>query len=154
MAIGGGRQLQEHDPDDRRAGCIGKIAKGLGAVAVIALLSHLIFALLGPKDTPTAEEAAKQKLSKQQSMAVSTAVQMIKESLRNPASADWVRVTASKDGSIVCVTVRAQNGFGGMSIGQYSAHEYHLSQSTAQWNQYCAGRALEDLTQAVRMRSE
>ncbi len=74
----------------------------------------------------------------------------LKENLRNPASADWVSVNANDDASVVCILLRAQNGFGGMSVDSYTYINGKYREGTSAWNRYCAGKSLYNLTDTVR----
>jgi hypothetical protein len=53
-------------------------------------------------------------------------------------------------GSVVCLTYRSRNGFGGMNreFAVYAAGK--PSQSVAAWNKHCAGKSLNNLTSAAR----
>jgi hypothetical protein len=74
----------------------------------------------------------------------------LKENLRNPSTADWVSVLANDDASVVCIVLRAQNGFGGMSVDNYTFSNDKFSESASVWNRRCAGRQMNDLTTVVR----
>ena len=74
----------------------------------------------------------------------------LKENLRNPSSADWVSVLSNDDATVVCVVLRAQNGFGGMTVDDYAFVNGKGSTSTYLWNRHCAGKYLHDLTTMVR----
>jgi hypothetical protein len=83
--------------------------------------------------------------------AVLLATKILKENLRNPASADWISVNSNEDGSTVCMTVRAQNGFGGMNIEHYAVVDQKFSESATTWNKSCAGTGFYDLTPTVKL---
>lgn len=57
----------------------------------------------------------KEKEYKQYS-AVSVVTNRIKEAQRNPASVKWEQIRANEDGSVICISYRSQNGFGGMNL--------------------------------------
>ena len=76
----------------------------------------------------------------------------LKENLRNPSSADWVNVLANNDASVVCIVLRAQNGFGGMNVDSYTFARGKLRQDADAWNTWCAGKSLYDLTDSVKWR--
>lgn len=50
------------------------------------------------------------------------------------------QILANDDGSVSCMTYRAQNGFGGMNIGQVVFKYGDPSQSHASWRAHCAGK--------------
>jgi len=74
----------------------------------------------------------------------------LKENLRNPATADWVSVLANDDASVVCIVLRAQNGFGGMSVDNYAVVDGTISERATVWNRRCAGQPMNDMTTVVR----
>lgn len=92
-----------------------------------------------PKPAPTPEEEARFRK-------VAAVVMHIKKSLRNPASVVWEEIFSNDDGSIVCVTYRAQNGFGGLNREHISYAKEKLSLEPSRWNKHCAKKALNDMT--------
>ena len=96
------------------------------------------------------ESEAKEEQSKLRLAMVLLMARTLKENLRNPSSADWVRVLANDDASVVCIVLRAQNGFGGMTVDDYAIVNGKVSESAGVWNKYCAGKTMNDLTSTVR----
>lgn len=77
------------------------------------------------------------------------AAKAVKASLRNPDSLTIDEILANDDGSVICMTYRAQNGFGGMNIEHIVFRDGNPSQSHASWHTNCANKMLNDVT-AVR----
>jgi hypothetical protein len=73
----------------------------------------------------------------------------IKQAMRDPDSISWTSVLTSDDASVVCVTYRAKNGFGGMNIEHATGLAAGISTSTRKWNKHCATNlTLNDMTSA------
>ena len=75
----------------------------------------------------------------------------LKASLRNPDSLSFESILANDDGSVICMTYRAQNGFGGMNIGHVVFKNGEPSESHASWHGNCAGKLLNDVTAVQSM---
>ena len=69
----------------------------------------------------------------------------LKASLRNPDSLTFRSIGTNDDGGVVCITYRAQNGFGGMNLEHVVFRDGDPSQSAAAWNRTCAHKKLYDL---------
>lgn len=95
------------------------------------------------------EAEAKERQAQLRSSMVVLIARNLRENLRNPSSADWVSVLANDDASVVCIVLRAQNGFGGMTVDSYAFVDGKGSENTAVWNKRCAGKTLHDLTSTV-----
>jgi hypothetical protein len=72
----------------------------------------------------------------------------VKANLREPSSVEWVDISSSDDGSVVCVQYRAGNGFGGMNVESATAARGKLRTGTAAWNKDCAGKSLREMKHA------
>jgi hypothetical protein len=55
-----------------------------------------------------------------------SAVRTLKANLRNPSSVDWASVYTNEDGTVVCIILQAQNGFGGISVERYVSVDQKL----------------------------
>lgn len=69
-------------------------------------------------------------------------VRSIKASLRDPASVKWGNIQAGEDASVVCVSYRARNGFGGMNLEGATYAGGKLTTSGTAWQKHCAGKKL------------
>ena len=69
----------------------------------------------------------------------------VKASLRNPDSVVWSGILANDDASVVCIEYRAQNGFGGMNLGQIAYVKGKLQTSAAVWNKNCADKQMNNM---------
>lgn len=72
----------------------------------------------------------------------------IKAATRDPNSLSWVSVLANDDASVVCVTYRARNGFGGMNVEHVVGSALGISTSASAWNKSCANRDMHDMISA------
>ena len=117
-------------------------------IAGIFIMSAAI-AVFSPKpDAAPATQSAhkppadpKREAAFQRTVAV---VRSIKASLREPSSVQWEGILRNDDATVVCVTYRARNGFGGMNLEQAAYANGRISTSAAAWNKHCAGKTLTD----------
>jgi len=72
----------------------------------------------------------------------------IKTSMRDPDSLKWDRILSNEDGTVVCVTYRGRNGFGGMSREHVAYAKGAISPSTSAWNKNCAKKSLYEMKHA------
>ncbi|MEG3153304.1 hypothetical protein [Sphingomonas sp. RB1R13] len=75
----------------------------------------------------------------------------LKASLRNPESLTFKSIRASDDGSVICMTYRAQNGFGGLNLEHMLVKDGDPTQGAAAWNRNCAHKMLFDVTGVGRL---
>lgn len=61
----------------------------------------------------------------------------LKQSMRDPDSLVWEDIRANEDATVICLSYRARNGFGGMNreFAVYGGGK--ASQKPAAWNKYC-----------------
>jgi hypothetical protein len=85
-----------------------------------------------------AEEARFQK--------VAIAVRIVKSSMRDPDSFKLEFAGSNESGSVICMTYRAKNGFGGYNKEQVSIVDGRLSEAASQWNRNCAHKDLYDMS--------
>ncbi len=97
-----------------------------------------------------AADDEQKRLTDLRTSAVLLAAKTLKKNLRNPSSAEWVSVYANDDGSVICIILRAQNGFGGMNIEHYAFVNLELSEDASAWNKKCTGN-FYDFTRMVRL---
>lgn len=97
-----------------------------------------------------AEDERKKGLADTRFSAALLAVRTLKANLRNPSSADWMSVYSNEDGNVVCIVLRAQNGFGGMSIERYVSIDQEFKDWMTAWNKNCAGNGFFDYTWMIR----
>jgi hypothetical protein len=81
--------------------------------------------------------------------AAATAAQAIKKSARNPDSVSWEDIMTNEDGTVTCIELRAQNGFGGMSLEDIAVVNGQIKTSDAAWNKNCANKHLYDVKENV-----
>lgn len=75
--------------------------------------------------------------------------QKILQSARNPKSVTWSKILANDDASVICYELRAENGFGGMSIEQVAFINSALTTADGPWNKSCARKPLDNVTSDV-----
>ena len=70
----------------------------------------------------------------------------VKNASRNPDSVSWTAIMTNDDASLVCMELRAQNGFGGMTVENVSVFNGKISTDDGPWNKHCANKKLYDVT--------
>jgi hypothetical protein len=92
-------------------------------------------------------DPAKQLLQDRMQSVVATERE-IKTSLRDPDSAVWEKVLVNNDGSVVCIQVRAKNGFGGMARSSYVRYANKITDQTADIRKHCK-QPMHDVTDNI-----
>ena len=118
-----------------------KIAIGFAALVGLGMVAQTV---AGPSE-PQAE-TPEQKQSKHRGYVAYLSAKALKESLRNPDSLDFDEILANDDGSVICMTYRAQNGFGGLNLERVVIKDGKPSQTRASWRANCANKMLFDVT--------
>ena len=70
----------------------------------------------------------------------------IRHSSRNPDNISWENILTNEDATVVCITARLENGFGGMTRESIVAANGGFSNKTKDWNKHCAEKKLFDVT--------
>jgi hypothetical protein len=96
-------------------------------------------------------ESPQDKQTKHRDYAAYLSAKALKASLRNPDSLDFDSILANDDGSVICMTYRAQNGFGGMNLGHVVFKDGDPSESHSSWRTNCAHKLLIDVTAVKSM---
>ena len=96
--------------------------------------------------TNTAQETPEDSLRTGQAFAVG---QRLKQIVRNPDSLVIEQANASDDGKLLCVTYRAQNGFGGMNRETGTWYDGAPHPDAAYWNKHCT-QPMRDVTFVVQ----
>jgi hypothetical protein len=137
-------------------GCGVKPKKAVGKVGyVVAGLVLLIIFNIAGREAPMeaaltpeqkAAKAAEDAMRKTRFNNTGIAVTRVKSALRDPKSVEWIDVSSSEKGEVVCLTYRARNGFGGMNVEHATATmaDYKISSSSDAWNKNCVGKELYD----------
>lgn len=102
---------------------------------------------------PIAASATPASVTPQQLALAKAAYVLLRESMRNPASLSLIRVGYLKKTGDVCFIYRAQNGFGGYSIGHSYFDKKHgqIISENYMWNDTgCIYQGGIDITDAVR----
>lgn len=142
-------------PNTSRVGVLGWIVAALFGVIVYNVVSapntppaseppKLTGAELQAKlDNQRAENTARQKKEAAFQFVV-LQVAALRGAMRNPSSFVLEDASGSEDGSLLCITYRAQNGFGGMNREHVTMTKGKWSREAAAWNRHCAGKSLHD----------
>jgi hypothetical protein len=97
-----------------------------------------------------ASEAGKRQ-AELRSTIILLATRRLKNDLKDPASADWVSVLADDSARVVCIVLRARNGFGALDVHDFVDVDGSLKEDDGTaWNRYCAGKRLHDMTMFTR----
>lgn len=149
-ACGASRKVFRRPDAGKRMSWPKKIAIGFGALFG---LSFVIALVNGNSVSGQAAqiESAQDKQQKHMTYQAYLAAKAVKASLRNPDSLSFQQILANDDGSVICLTYRAQNGFGGMNIEHVLFKDGDPSQSHASWHANCAHKMLNDVTAVQSM---
>ena len=120
-----------------------KVVIAFGAVFVFGVVGQVA---TGGANQGAEAETARDKQTKERDYMAYLAAKAVKSSLRNPDSLAFQSIHANDDGSVICMTYRAQNGFGGMNLGYVVFKNGEPSQNRASWQSNCAHKVLYDLT--------
>lgn len=134
--------------------CGAKPKQPMGRMKVIALLIFGGFILTSltrpsspPKPIPEPPNefvlAAKAR-TEARFQSASKVLRSIKAAMREPESVRWQQVTTNDDGTVVCVTYRARNGFGGMNVEHAAFSNNQISTSSTAWNNICTSGYAEE----------
>ena len=123
---------------------------GTGFIAFLSIIAQIpsgagngsATAIAARSDMPSASESGEPKLTK--SGLAALAVASLKRSLRNPDSLSLEDVLVDDEAKHVCITYRAQNGFGGLNAEHVVFTEAGGDQSARAWNRHCAHKQLDD----------
>jgi hypothetical protein len=133
---------------------------GLGGYIVAGLVLLIIFNVASrdkPEQAAAPALTAEQQATKAADDADSNArldntvrtLKSVKAGLRDPKSVEWVSALANKDGSVVCITYRARNGFGGMNVEQAAMANQTVSGTSDAWQKHCAESQLYNVKRAI-----
>lgn len=75
---------------------------------------------------------------------------LLKTSMREPESVEWISINANEDASVICFEYKGKNGFGGVGFENSVVANGKVFQSAAMWNKKCAGKKMYDVTHAGR----
>ncbi len=107
----------------------------IGGFFAVAVVAAVVGGTSSSTMTPEQHAASKQKSESMKKTML--ALQAIKKSMRDPDSLKWEDITANDDASVICISYRAKNGFGGMNrdIATVVNDKFHTDKKT--WNKHC-----------------
>ena len=103
-----------------------------------------------PAPVKSAEQIAAEKAKEKTFQRVVGVVKAANNQLRDPESARWEAILANDDVSLVCMEVRAKNGFGGYSKEQLIYDGTSLYRGGKHWNRLCGGKTLTNFILAAK----
>lgn len=153
-------------PEPKQAGASrNRVVKWVLIIIALYALGGIIKAAMDASKSPEelkqeaeANQAAQLKKEEHEKQAVinmrrakiaALAAQTIRQAARNPASVTWEDILTNDDASVVCIEMRAQNGFGGMNIESMAVINGEIKTSDAAWNKNCANKTLHDVKSDV-----
>lgn len=98
---------------------------------------------------PAPARVKERTLSDDRFQATARVLALIKTSMRDPDSLKWDQILSNDDGTVVCVTYRGRNGFGGMNFEHVAYVKGAISTTSKAWNRYCAKQSLHDMKYAA-----
>ena len=130
--------------------CGAKQKKKIGPLGwVVALLFTVIVVRCTADRVSTPEKAAKtpeqiaaEVLSEKRHTSAVLAMRAIKKTLRDPDSAEWEDVLVNDDATLICIVIRAKNGFGGYTRDHVSIVNGKASKTVESWGKHCSGKSL------------
>jgi hypothetical protein len=138
--------------------CGAKPKQPIGRLKVITLLIFGGFVISGvtksiqppapPPPPPTPAQVAAKAVSDARFNSTVHVLASIKAAMREPDSLKWESIRANEDGTVVCATYRARNGFGGMNVEHAAFAKGSISTSASAWNKNCAGKSLYEMKSA------
>jgi hypothetical protein len=122
----------------------------ISLVSIAGIIGYWSLAIAPDIPAPplSAAEQEARKISEIQSKRTGQAMETIAElrrHLRNPDSLVLESARANTNGSIVYITYRAQNGFGGMNKEFVLSTTTRVSQDPADWKKHCSRPMLDIL---------
>lgn len=123
---------------------------GAGILLFAAATLALGIAAILETPTPPVPKTAAEIADERRALAVTAVARLIKDSLREPQSVEWISVLADDSADTICLRYRARNGFGGMAVEIVSVAPDGISQSARDWNRRCTASSMFDLS---RLRS-
>jgi hypothetical protein len=128
----------------------GKIAIFVTIAIVSSVFIHHFFRDTTPPQTLTSDQKIKKELESKRTHRAIIATKAVKESLKNPDTVQWESVLLNENGSIICVSYRAQNGLGGYSREFVTFVKEKSSKANDVWDKQCANKKLFDLTSVAK----
>jgi hypothetical protein len=134
---------------------VGSREKGIFGKALLAFfgLSIVITAateVMNPSTPETAEEEAYRARVQERNVNIVTYARSLKAAMRNPHSVSFDRVLTNGDGSLVCFSYRAENGFGGINRERVAFSPAGGSQERRVVKTICSDKDMKDVTRLVQ----
>lgn len=99
-----------------------------------------------PKPVQQIEKTPEELAESTRAASVSVAANVLMDSLHNPNSVEWIEALSNNRGTAVCLTYRAKNRLGSMSLEQQAIVLGKLSS----WKTHCAGKSLNDMSYSLK----
>jgi hypothetical protein len=125
-----------------------KIGMAFAAVFGLGVVGQIV---TGGANQNAEEQSPRDKQTQHRDYAAYLSARSLKASLRNPDSLAFESILANDDGSVICMTYRAQNGFGGMNLEHVVFKNGDPNESHASWRANCAHKLLIDVTAVKSM---
>lgn len=81
------------------------------------------------------------------------AIAAVRKTSRNPDTVVWERIATNDDASVICITARLENGFGGMVREKVAAVNGSFSNKSSMWNKHCANKSMFNVTRNAEIMS-
>lgn len=81
------------------------------------------------------------------------AIAAVRKTSRNPDTVVWERIATNDDASVICITARLENGFGGMVREKVAAVNGSFSNKSKIWNKHCANKSMFNVTRNAEIMS-
>lgn len=106
---------------------------------VVGIIASVMMQPRKIPDTPEqiVEKKALDAIKMKRNSSIESVSSQIRRSMRNPDSLIWESAGSNSDGSVLCFTYRAQNGFGGMTREFAVMTKDKISHLPRDWNKNC-----------------
>lgn len=150
-----------HETSDTAKACPGCGAKPKKKISVVGWIVAALFTVIvfrctatqvsaPPKAEKTPDQIAAEAKAERRHLAAVVAMRAIKKTLRDPASVEWEDVLVNDDATVICIVLRAKNGFGGYTRETISIANGEASKAEKAWNKHCSGKSLIDHKYSAR----
>lgn len=100
-----------------------------------------------------AEEALFRDQKEKREDIAGVAIAAVRKTSRNPDTVVWEKILTNEDASVICITARMENGFGGMVREQVVAVDGSFSNKSKIWNKHCVNKSMFNVTKNAEIMS-
>lgn len=136
-------------------GCGAPVPKLQNKIAGFVLLFFIVIIIIAscqdtkkPAKAPDTPESRAKAFRENQVLKIA---KELKQTMHDPASLEFIKVTSNENSSTICMDYRARNGFGAMRAEQTLYLAGKPYQNEEAWNGSCIAKNRHDLTEVARL---